>query len=86
MTWIASCVYAMRMARINVYLPDDLAAKAKEAGLNVSSLAQEAIRSALASRKLDAWLSRVSTLKPVSVDHEDVIAAVHAAKDELEGE
>ena len=76
----------MRMARINVYLPDDLAAKAKKAGLNISSLVQEAIRSSLASQDLAAWLSNVARLKPVSVDHEDVIAAVHAAKDELEGE
>ena len=75
----------MRMSRVNVYLPDDLAAEAKEAGLNVSSLAQEAIRSALASESLDSWLSSVSKLSTVSVDHEEVLAAVHAAKDELEG-
>ena len=79
------CVYTMRMSRVNVYLPDDLAAEAKEAGINVSSLAQEAIRSALASRNLDTWLSSVSDLKAVDVDHEEVLAAVHAAKDELEG-
>lgn len=75
----------MRMSRVNVYLPDDLAAEAKEAGINVSSLAQEAIRSALASENLDTWLSSVSDLKAVDVDHEEVLAAVHAAKDELEG-
>ncbi len=32
----------MRMARVNVYVPDELAEKAKVAGLNVSSLTQEA--------------------------------------------
>jgi post-segregation antitoxin (ccd killing protein) len=74
------------MSRINVYLPDDLAAAAKEAGLNVSKLAQDAICSALASESLDLWLSSVSSLEAVDVDHEDVVAAVHAAKDELEGE
>ena len=79
------CVYTMRMSRVNVYLPDDLAAEAKEAGINVSSLAQEAIRSALASENLDRWLSSMSDLKAVDVDHEEVLAAVHAAKDELEG-
>lgn len=74
----------MRMSRVNVYLPDELAAQAKEAGLSVSSLAQEAIRSALASESLDTWLSSVSSLKAVNVDHEEVLAAVHDAKDELE--
>jgi len=82
----AQCVYAMRMSRVNVYLPDDLAAEARSAGLNLSSLAQEAIRSALASESLDTWLSTVTELKAVDVDHEEVIGAVHAAKDELEGE
>jgi post-segregation antitoxin (ccd killing protein) len=75
----------MRMSRVNVYLPDDLAAEAKEAGLNVSSLAQEAIRSALAAESLDTWFSSVSILTAVDVGHEDVLAAVNAAKDELEG-
>lgn len=75
----------MRMSRVNVYLPDDLAAEAKEAGLNVSSLAQEAIRSALAAESVDTWFSSVSSLTAVDVGHEDVLAAVNAAKDELEG-
>lgn len=75
----------MRMSRVNVYLPDDLAAEAKRAGLNVSSLAQQAIRSALASESMDSWLSSVSRLGAVRVDHDEVLAAVHAAKDELEG-
>ena len=34
----------MRMARVNVYLPDDLAAKARAADLNVSRLTQAAIQ------------------------------------------
>jgi hypothetical protein len=53
--------------------------------LPASSLAQEAIRSALASENLDSWLSSVSRLSTVSVDHDEVLEAIHAAKDELEG-
>ena len=33
----------MRMARMNISLPDDLVRRAKEAGLNVSKLARDAI-------------------------------------------
>ncbi len=80
-----SCVYTVRMSRINVYLPDELALQAKESGLNVSSLTQQAIRSALAADSLSGWLSRVSALDSTGVKHEAVVAAVAAAKDELEG-
>lgn len=75
----------MRMSRVNVYLPDDLAAEARMAGLNVSSLAQEALRSALAAQGIDSWLSSVSSMTAVDVDHSEVVAAINAAKDELEG-
>lgn len=75
----------MRMSRVNVYLPDDLAARAKEAGLNISSLTQEAIRSALAVDSLEAWLTRVTDLESPNLNHDEVISAVSAVKDELEG-
>lgn len=75
----------MRMSRVNVYLPDELAAEAKRAGLNISGITQEALRSALAAESMDTWFSRVSSMSPVDVDHSDVLAAVNAAKDELEG-
>lgn len=73
----------MHMARVNVYLPDDLAARAKEAGLNVSGLTQEAIRSALAVRRVDDWLDEVASLPPLDVDERAVAAAVSAAKDDF---
>ena len=79
------CVYAMRMSRVNVYLPDELAAQAKRAGLNVSSLTQDAIRSALAADNVEAWLSKVSALTPTGVDHDEVLTALEGAKRELEG-
>ncbi len=76
-------VYSMRMARINVYLPDDLATEVKEAGLNVSNLAQEALRSALAASRASRWLADVAALGPTGVDHDTALEAVAAAKHEL---
>ena len=74
----------MRMARVNVYLPDDLAARAKEADLNVSSLAQKAIEQALAARSTHSWLERVRQLPPSGVTHEQVIEALDAAREEYD--
>jgi post-segregation antitoxin (ccd killing protein) len=73
------------MSRINVYVPDELAARAKESGLNVSNLTQEAIRSALAADNLTTWVHRVSALESTGVEHEKVLSAVEGAKDEVEG-
>lgn len=75
----------MRMSRVNVYIPDELAAEAKAAGLNISNLTQKAIRSALAADSLKAWQDKVSKLDATGVDHESVLVAVSEAKDELEG-
>lgn len=72
------------MGRVNVYLPDDLAAEAKAAGLNVSALTQEALRSALAAARINEWLDSVRQLGPSGVSHETALAAVNAAKDEFE--
>ena len=78
-------VYSMRMSRVNVYLPDELAEQAKEAGLNISNLTQEAIRSSLSARDVNAWKKRVAELQPTHVSHLAVMEAVTLAKQELEG-
>jgi post-segregation antitoxin (ccd killing protein) len=75
----------MRMARVNVYLPDDLADQAKDAGLNVSRLTQEAVRSALSARETEDWLGQVGALSPIGTEHDVVMAALSGAKDDLEG-
>lgn len=75
----------MRMARVNVYLPDELAAEAKAAGLNVSSFTQEALRRALTAIQVDQWLEDVGAMRPLGMSHRTVASAVAAAKDELEG-
>jgi post-segregation antitoxin (ccd killing protein) len=73
----------MRMARINVYLPDQLAEEARAANLNVSSVTQEAIRRELSARQADGWLDRVAAIPAAGISHDDVIAALDAAREEL---
>lgn len=77
------CVYPVRMARVNVYLPDDLADAVRAADLNVSAIAQEALAGALAAQDIDVWLDQVSGLPATGVTHEQVIEAVAAARDEF---
>jgi len=79
------CVYTMRMARMNVYLPDDLAEEARSAALNVSGLTQEAVRRALAVTRTDEWLDDLARLPSTGVTHKDVIAAIEHARNEFEG-
>ncbi len=75
----------MRMARVNVYLPDDLADQAKDAGLNVSRLTQDAVRSALSASETGDWLSRLGALPPTGTGHDAVMSALSEAKNDLEG-
>lgn len=54
------------MARLNVYVPDELAARAREAGLNVSKLTQEAIETELQRSAMRAWSERVRANPPLA--------------------
>ena len=61
----------MRMARVNITMPDDLYRQAKQAGLNVSQLAQRAVAAELTRlakiAQLDAYLAELeSELGPTS--------------------
>ncbi len=47
------------MPRINVYLPDALAALAEPLDLNLSQLLQSALRDRIACDRLDRWLSEL---------------------------
>lgn len=75
-------MYTMRMARVNVYLPDDLAEKAKRAGLNVSALTQDAIRMTLAQDSTEVWLGSLAQLPPHAATHQNAIEALDAIRDE----
>ncbi|WP_375478912.1 type II toxin-antitoxin system CcdA family antitoxin [uncultured Jatrophihabitans sp.] len=71
------------MTRLNVYLPDELAAEAKEAGLNLSAVTQEAVRRTLAQRSTDGWLAMTTTTYSAdSVPHDRALNALDAARDE----
>ena len=70
------------MTRLNVYLPDDLAAKAKAAGLNLSAVTQEAVRQTLATRSTDSWLATLPPPPADVVTHERALDELDAARDE----
>ena len=50
------------MTRVNIYLPRDLAESAREADINVSAIAQEALELELRRRSLLTWLEEVGDL------------------------
>ncbi len=71
------------VTRLNVYLPDELAAQAREAGLNLSAVTQEAVKRTLAGRSTDAWLATVATVASAQrVAHDRALDALDAARDE----
>ena len=77
------CVYHMRMGRVNVYMPAELVEEARAAGLNVSSVAQQALRRELSRHRAGVWLERVKRLPRTTVAHDEALAAVDAARAEL---
>jgi post-segregation antitoxin (ccd killing protein) len=61
----------MRMARVNITMPDDLYGQARRAGLNISQLAQRAVADELNRlakiAELDAYLAELeASLGPTS--------------------
>lgn len=71
------------MARLNVYVPDDLAERARARGLNISALTQAAISAELERNATDAWLDGLST-RTRTIRHDTALAALGAARDESE--
>lgn len=69
------------VTRLNVYLPDELAAEAKRAGLNFSAVTQDAVRRSLAGRSTDAWLASLEPARADGVAHDDVLEALDAVRD-----
>ncbi len=76
-------MYYVCMPRVNIYLPDDLAAEAKEAGLNVSRVAQDALRKQLNRKRTADWVTRIQKLPATGVTHEEVMGALGAAREEM---
>jgi post-segregation antitoxin (ccd killing protein) len=73
------------MARLNIYVPDQLAESAHRAGLNVSALAQAAILAELDQHATAAWLDALphSTRQ---TSHEAALTALDAARGDFESE
>jgi len=72
----------MRMARINVYLPDELVGVARELGLNVSALTQQAIKSHAAARSTDVWLATLQGGRNAAATHAEAMAAIDEVREE----
>jgi len=70
------------MARLNVYVPDELAERARARGLNVSALTQAAISAELETSATDVWLGGLNP-RPTDARHDDVMDAIDAARDEF---
>jgi post-segregation antitoxin (ccd killing protein) len=66
----------MRIARVNVYLSDELARAARLSGLNVSAITQDAVRSRLAGVETDRWLDRLAALPATDISHEHALEAL----------
>ena len=81
-------MYCMRMARVNITVPDDLYDQARKAGLNVSQLAQRALADELSRlaklAELDAYLAELEAERGPTTDAERAEATKWA--DELFGD
>lgn len=67
---------------MNVYVPHDLAERARARGLNVSALTQAAIAAELENSATDAWLDQLET-RASGAGHDDVLDALDAGRDEF---
>jgi len=69
------------MAKVTIYMPDDLLAEAKDAELNISGLAQNAVVAALRRAKTDAWLEELCRRPGSTVRSEDVDRTLREVRD-----
>jgi post-segregation antitoxin (ccd killing protein) len=76
-------VYSMCIARVNVYLPDELAERARAAGVSISAVTQDALRRALGGINTDRWLDHLEQTPGTDVPHRSVIHALDEARDEF---
>lgn len=74
------------MSRLNVWVPDELASEAREAGLNISALTRAAIESELAGRATDAWLDSLPGPRGDGPSDEVVLRALDEAREEFGAE
>jgi post-segregation antitoxin (ccd killing protein) len=71
-------VYIVCIARLNVYLPDELADAIRPLEWNLSSLLQSAVRERLDTLGLDNWLSRLEPESWAAAGHGQTLASLEA--------
>ena len=71
------------MVLVSLHLPDDLVEQAQAADLDMSQLAQDAIRRALDDRAVNEWLDDLASLPSLGIDPAVVKEAVRSAKDDF---
>lgn len=71
------------MTRLNIYMPDDLAERAKARGLNISALTRAAVAAELARNATAEWLEGIPPRSLSGVDHAAALGALEAGRDEL---
>ncbi|MCV6985302.1 type II toxin-antitoxin system CcdA family antitoxin [Mycobacterium shinjukuense] len=76
------CVYSVRIARLNVYVPDELADRVRSADVNVSAVVQAALAEELDRRATNAWLDALPPLRGRR-SHEAAIQALDEVRDEF---
>lgn len=75
-------VYGVRMARVNITVPDALVARARALGLNVSQAAAQGITEELDRREktaaLDLWLAEIDAQRGPATAQEEADAVAWA--------
>jgi post-segregation antitoxin (ccd killing protein) len=70
------------MARINVYMPDQLAAAVRASGINLSEVTQLAAEREVVRCQVSSWLGRVMAERSGDVTHEEALRALQVARRE----
>jgi len=72
------------MARVNVYLPAQLAEQARIAEINVSAITQEALTTRLEVLRFRSWIERLAEeLEPVILPDDRVQAALNSGREDF---
>ena len=71
------------MPKVSVYLPDDLYQAARDEGLPISTLTQDAIRGALATKANAAWIEEMRHRAPIVSRPVDTSALMAEVRDEF---
>lgn len=78
---VTACVYrCVYMARINIYMPDELAEAVRAADMNLSNLAQVAAERELARMRVSSWLSRVLFGRTRNISPEATLEALRSTR------